>query len=138
MKKFLTAAAAGLTFLSLGATGASAAYDTDQVAAQTTGGAARGPVTWTDARGNGSISVTVFDTYAPDNSCVRLDIRRRFVNGEVQSWVPVGTVCNGHSWTYNGPVGPSGNNNVKALDFKVTRLGGYNNSDVYSVSPGGA
>ena len=138
MKKFITAAAAGLALLAMAPDGASAAYDTDQVAAQTTGGAARGPVNWYDSQGNGFVSVTVLDTYAPDNACVKLEVRRRFVSGAVQSYIPVGTVCNGRSWTYTSQVGPDGNNGIKALDFRVTRLGGYNNSDVYSVSPGGA
>ena len=138
MKKFLTAAAAGLSLLALAPTGASAAYDTDTVSAQTTGAAARGPVTWYNSAGSGYASVTVYDTYAPDNSCVKLEVRRRFQSGAVQNWVNVGTVCNGRSWTWNSAVGPNGNDGIRVLDFKVTRLGGYNNSDVYSVSPGGA
>ncbi len=137
IKTAFTAALAGASLLAL-APGVShaAVYDTDTVAAQTTGGSARGPVTWYDRQGNGYASVTVADTYAPDNACVKLEVRRRFQSGAVQNWVNVGTVCNGHSWTWNNPIGPNGNDGVRVLDFKVTRLGGYNNSDVYSVSPG--
>lgn len=140
MKKIITACAAGLSLLALAPTGAHAAGfpDTDTVSAQTAGGAARGPVVWNDARGNGYASITVFDTYAPDNTCVKLELRRRYVSGAVQPYFHAGTVCNGRSWTFNSAIGPNGNDSVAALDVKVTRLGGYNNSDVYSVSPGGA
>jgi hypothetical protein len=138
IKNIITAAVAGASLLAL-APGVShaAAYDVDTVAAQTPGGSARGPVTWYDARGNGYASITVADTYAPDNACVSLAVRRRFQSGTTQNWVTVGTVCNGNSWTWNGAIGPNGSDGVRVLDVRVTRQG-FNNSDIYSVSPGGA
>lgn len=133
MRKFLAATAIALTLLgAYQGTAHAAVIDTDTAVLQTTGGYAKVTFKWTSLSGAGTFSGLNDDTIASDKKCAYLYAKTYYRDGSASGWDLIDRTCSGGATPFTGT---SSTRNIAKITLKLV-VG--DNSDVYSVSPGGA